>query len=317
MPYSLALNGIALLLTLAIAIPLGVAAGGRPEGLFDRASGSVLFALYSLPAFWAALLLQTLFAVKLRWLPLYGVASDAAPTGFPGLLDRLAHMALPVVCLTYGSLAFFARIVRAGVAEARNADYVLAARARGMSRRGALWRHALRNALLPLITLLALVLPALLSGSVIIERIFAWPGLGRLYFDSILSRDYPVVLALSLIGALATLAATLAADIAYAAADPARARRNGAMSDVSGKRRPGSDASLRLPASGRVALGVVLVLWVIAALSPLLAERARDIRLEDRLLASLRRRTPSGPTISGATSSPGSSPRPRRRWRSA
>lgn len=220
LPYSLALNGIALVLTLAIALPLGVAAGGRPEGLFDRASGSVLFALYSLPAFWAALLLQTLFAVKLGWLPLYGVASDAAPGGFAGLLDRLAHMALPVVCLTYGSLAFFARIVRAGVAEARNADYVLAARARGMSRRGALWRHALRNALLPLITLLALVLPALLSGSVIIERIFAWPGLGRLYLDSILSRDYPVVLALSLIGALATLAATLAADIAYAAADP-------------------------------------------------------------------------------------------------
>jgi peptide/nickel transport system permease protein len=129
-------------------------------------------------------------------------------------------MALPVVCLTYGSLAFFARLVRAGVAETRHAEYVLAARARGMSRRRALWRHALRNALLPLITLLALILPALLSGSVIIERIFAWPGLGRLYFDSILSRDYPVVLALSLLGGVATLAATFAADIAYAAADP-------------------------------------------------------------------------------------------------
>lgn len=220
LPFTVALNGIALLLTVGIAVPLGVAAGGRPDGPFDRISSTILFALYSLPAFWAALLLQTLFAVKLQWLPLYGVASDLPQAGGSALLDRLAHMALPVVCLTYGSLAFFARLVRAGVAEARHADYVLAARARGMSRRRALWRHALRNALLPLITLLALILPALLSGSVIIERIFAWPGLGRLYFDSILSRDYPVVLALSLLGGVATLAATFAADIAYAAADP-------------------------------------------------------------------------------------------------
>jgi len=220
LPYTLLLNGLALFLTLAIAIPLGVEAGGRPESGFDRVSGAVLFALYSTPSFWAALLLQTLFCVKLRWLPLYGVASDSAAPGLAGVADRLAHLALPVVCLTYGSLAFYARLVRSGVAEARSADYVLAARARGLSRREALWKHAFRNALLPLITLLGLVLPGLLSGSVIIERIFAWPGLGRLYFDSILSRDYPVVLALSLVGAVATLAVTLAADIAYAVADP-------------------------------------------------------------------------------------------------
>jgi peptide/nickel transport system permease protein len=199
LPYTLVLNGIALLLTLGIAIPLGTAAGGRPEGPLDRASSVVLFALYSLPSFWAALLLQSLFSVRLRWLPLYG---------------------LPVVCLTYGSLAFFARLVRSGVAETRRLDFVLAARARGASRRRALWAHAFRNAILPLLTLLGLLLPGLLSGSVIIERIFAWPGLGRLYFDAILARDYPVVLALSLLGAVATLFATLAADLACAAADP-------------------------------------------------------------------------------------------------
>lgn len=220
LPYTLSLNGIALLLTLAIAIPLGVSAGGKPEGPFDRISGAVLFALYSLPAFWAALLLQTLFAVELRWLPLYGVGSDEAVPGWGGLLDRLAHLALPVACLTYGSLAFVSRLVRSGIAEGIRTDYFLAARARGASYRTALWRHAFPNALLPLITLLGLILPALLSGSVIIEQIFAWPGLGRLYFDSILSRDYPVVLALSLLGAVATLAAALAADIAIAAADP-------------------------------------------------------------------------------------------------
>ena len=220
LPYTLTLNGLALLLTLAIAIPLGVEAGGRPEGALDRTSGAVLFLLYSMPAFWAALLLQTLLSVKLRWLPLYGVASDPSPGGIAGVLDRIGHLALPVACLTYGSLAYYARLVRASVAETRTADYVLAARARGLSRRAALWKHAFRNALLPLITVLGLVLPGLLSGSVIIERIFAWPGLGRLYFDSILSRDYPVVLALSLLGAVATLALTLAADIAYAVADP-------------------------------------------------------------------------------------------------
>src|SRR5262249_51998299 len=205
LPYPLPLTGRALLLPLLVAIPLGVEAGGRPESAFDRISSAALFALYSTPSFWAALLLQTLFSVKLRWLPLYGVASDPEPPGLAGLTDRLAHLALPVLCLAYGSLAFYARLVRAGGAEARNAAYVRAARARGLSRREALWKHAFRNALLPLVTLLGLVLPGLLSGSVIIERIFAWPGLGRLYFDSILSRDYPVVLALSLVGAVATL----------------------------------------------------------------------------------------------------------------
>lgn len=220
LPHTLALNGLALLFALALAVPLGVVAGGRPESAFDRLSGAALFALYSLPTFWAALLLQTLFSVRLRWLPLYGTASDAAPEGLAGAADRLAHLALPVTCLTYGTLAFVARLVRSGVAEARTSDYVLAARARGASRSRAIWRHAFPNALLPVITLAGLLLPALLSGSVIVERIFAWPGLGRLYFDSILARDYPVILALSLLSAVATLAATLAADIALAASDP-------------------------------------------------------------------------------------------------
>jgi peptide/nickel transport system permease protein len=146
--------------------------------------------------------------------------SDAPGAGFAGIADRLAHLALPVTCLTYGTLAFVARLVRAGVAEAASSDFVLAARARGASRRRALWMHALPNALLPVLTLLGLVLPALLSGSVIVEKIFAWPGLGRLYFDSILSRDYPMILGLSLLTAVATLGATLLADLATAAADP-------------------------------------------------------------------------------------------------
>ena len=228
LPATLLLNGLALALALAIAIPLGVIAGGNPEGAFDRSSGAVLFALYSLPTFWAALLLQTLLSVRLRWLPLYGMSSDAAPAGLAGVLDRLSHLALPVTCLTYGTLAFTARLIRSGVVEARGSDYVLAARARGASRRRALWRHAFPNAAVPLITLLGLLLPAILSGSVIVERVFVWPGLGQLYFDSILARDYPVILALSLISAVVTLLATLASDIAAAAADPRV--RDGAVS---------------------------------------------------------------------------------------
>lgn len=220
LPYTLALNGIALLLTLAIAVPLGVATGSRPDGPLDRGAGVVLFALYSLPAFWAALLLQALFSVRLRWLPISGVALDSALPGAGSLSDLASHAVLPIASLTYGSLAFYARLIRASVAETRNAEYVLAARARGLTRRQALWKHAFRNALLPLVTVLGLVLPGLLSGSVIVERIFAWPGLGRLYLDSILSRDYPVVLALSLLGAVATLALTLAADVASALVDP-------------------------------------------------------------------------------------------------
>jgi peptide/nickel transport system permease protein len=220
LPNTLLLNGLALLFALAFAIPLGVVAGGKPEGAFDRLSGAALFALYSMPTFWAALLLQTLFSVRLRLLPLYGMESDAPGTGLAGIADRLAHLALPVTCLTYGTLAFVARLVRAGVAEAASSDFVLAARARGASRRRALWTHALPNALLPVLTLLGLVLPALLSGSVIVEKIFAWPGMGRLYFDSILARDYPMILGLSLLTAVATLAATLLADLASAAADP-------------------------------------------------------------------------------------------------
>ena len=222
LPYTLGLNLAALLLTLAIGIPLGAAQAERAGSAFDRISGAALFLLYSTPAFWVAMLLLTLFAVKLEWLPLFGVASDTAPgrSSAAAILDVARHAVLPLVCLTYGSLAFFTGVVRSSVREASQAEYVVAARARGASRARALWRHSFRNALLPLVTSLGLLLPGLLSGSVIIEQIFAWPGLGRLYFDSILSRDYPLILGLTFFTALLTLAATLLADLLYAAADP-------------------------------------------------------------------------------------------------
>jgi peptide/nickel transport system permease protein len=216
LPYTLALNSLAFLLTLAISVPLGVAQARRPGSPFDRIWGGALFALYAMPSFWVAMLLITLFSVRLGWLPLFGVSSGAHAS----FLDFTRHLVLPVVCLTYAAVAFFSRMVRSSVLEAAGKGFVLAARARGATAARALWQHAFRNALLPLITLAGILLPALLSGSVIIERIFAWPGLGRLYFDAILARDYPVVLGLTFVTAVATLAASLLADILYAAADP-------------------------------------------------------------------------------------------------
>ncbi|HKB70611.1 MAG TPA: ABC transporter permease [Thermoanaerobaculia bacterium] len=221
LPYTLALNALALFLALAIAVPLGVAQARRAGSRFDRVSARVVFLLYSTPSFWMAMILITVFSVRLEWLPLFGVASDPAPAGWgAALLDRLAHLALPLACLTYGTLAFLTRLVRSSVREELSREYVLAARARGLSESRALWRHAFRNALLPLVTVMGLVLPGLLSGSVIVEQIFAWPGLGRLYFDAVLARDYPVVLGLTFVTAVATLAATFAADLLYAVVDP-------------------------------------------------------------------------------------------------
>ncbi len=221
LPYTLLLNVLALLLSLAIAIPLGVAQARHEGSAFDRATSRAVFLLYSMPSFWMAMILVTVFSMRLEWLPLFGVASDPPPAGFAAaLLDRLAHLALPLACLTYGTLAFLTRLVRSSVAQELGREYVVAARAWGASESEALWRHAFRNALLPLITVLGLVVPGLLSGSVIVEQIFAWPGLGRLYFDAVLARDYPVVLGLTFLTAVATLAATFAADLLYAAADP-------------------------------------------------------------------------------------------------
>jgi peptide/nickel transport system permease protein len=222
LPFTLGLNLLAFLLTIAIGVPLGVAQAERAGTLFDRISGGVFFLLYSMPSFWVAMLLITLFAVRLEWLPLFGVASDQIGRMGSGaaIADVARHAVLPLACLTYGSLAFFTGLVRSSVRETASMDYLLAARARGASRSQALWRHSFRNALLPLLTSLGLLLPGLLSGSVIIEQIFAWPGLGRLYFDAILSRDYPLILGLTFFTAVLTLASTLLADLLYAAADP-------------------------------------------------------------------------------------------------
>jgi peptide/nickel transport system permease protein len=228
LPRTLWLNLVSLLLIVVTAVPLGAAAAARRDSATDRYGGPVLYVLYSLPAFWVALILQGSLAVGLGLFPLAGLHSEGAGAWSAPWrwLDAVWHMALPAVCLSYGSLAFFARFSRANLLDALSSDFVRAARARGVGEKRLLWRHALANAWIPFLTLTGLLLPTLVSGSVIIERIFAWPGLGSLLFDSLFTRDYPTILGLTSLSAVLVLLGTLGADLLYLAADP-RLRRPG------------------------------------------------------------------------------------------
>jgi len=228
LPATLVLAGAATLLAWGLALPLAIRSALRPGGALDRGGSLFFYAIYSVPVFWTALVLQMVFAVYLRWLPLHGVLSDEAAAMAPAgrLADGALHLVLPAACLAYGQLAFLMRFARANLLEARGREFFAAALARGLTERQAMLRHALPNALLPLITIAGFTVPALAAGSVIVERIFSWPGVGRLLVDSIGSRDRPTLMGLTLLGALLTQAGMLAADILYAAADP-RLRRLG------------------------------------------------------------------------------------------
>jgi peptide/nickel transport system permease protein len=222
LPATLALNIASLFTALLIAIPLGLYSAVRQNSLFDKINGTVLYMLYSLPDFWVALLLIILFGVKLKILPLYGMeAIGSKDLGFFGYwLDRARHMVLPTMCLTYGSLAFLSRFIRGSTLEVIRQDFVRTARAKGLEEERVVFNHVFRNTLIPILTLLGLLLPTLISGSIILEAIFSWPGIGALFYDSVLARDYPTVMGLSFITSLLVLISTLIADLLYAWADP-------------------------------------------------------------------------------------------------
>ena len=221
-PATLLLSVTSLVLTYLLAVPLGIWSSAKSGALTERAVSTGLYALYSLPSFVAALYLQLLFYVKLDWLPLYGLTSDnyQSLTTAGKAWDILLHAAMPIACFTYGSLAYYARFVRANLQEVIRQDYIRTARAKGVGPVAVLWRHAFRNTLIPLVTLLGLTLPSLLSGAVILEQIFVWPGMGRLFFDSIGKRDYDTVMGLTLVFSILTLAGQLIADLLYAVVDP-------------------------------------------------------------------------------------------------
>jgi peptide/nickel transport system permease protein len=221
LPNTLVLAGAALLIDMALGIALGVwqaARAGRPS---DTAAGAASLFLYSLPTFWLGLLLLLLFGEWLHWLPVGGVTD---PVLGGGALDRLRHLALPALTLGIAGAAGTARFQRAAMIEALRRAFVRTARAKGAAPGRVLVGHALRNALLPTITLLGLALPFLLTGSVVVETVFAWPGMGKLAADAINARDYPVVMAATIVASVMVVAGSLLADLLYAAADP-RIRR--------------------------------------------------------------------------------------------
>jgi peptide/nickel transport system permease protein len=223
---TLTLNALSLALMLLVAVPLGTAAALRPGSAWDRFAAGGTYLLYAVPVFWAGLLLQILFAVRLGWLPLAGLRSPQHE--FMGelarLADRAGHLVLPVICLSFGGLAYLSRFVRATLIENAAGDSCRAARARGLSLAAVLYRHGFRQAGVPMLTLAGFLLPALVGGSVIVETIFAIPGLGRLFVDAAFQRDVPVLLGLTLLSGAATLGGILLADLTYAVVDP-RMRR--------------------------------------------------------------------------------------------
>jgi len=223
---TLLLDGLALALMLLVSVPLGLTCALRPGSAWDRWAAGVTYLLHAMPAFWAALLLQVVLAVRLGWLPLAGVGSpgDLAAPGAGGLIDRAAHLVLPVLCLSYGGLAFLSRFVRATLLDAATVESWRGARARGLSRAAVVWRHGFRQAAVPLLTLAGFLLPGLLAGSVVVETVFALPGLGRLFVDAAFQRDLPVLMGLTLLSGTATLAGIVAADIGYTVVEP-RVRR--------------------------------------------------------------------------------------------
>ncbi len=224
LPVTLTLNIIAFVLIYTISLPLGVLAAVRHRRFFDRASSVVLFMLWSLPVMWVGqMLIGYLCGPTFRsWFPPAGLSSNYADelTFFPWLTDRLWHLVLPVVCLTYTGFAYLTKQVRAGMLDNLRADYVRTARAKGLSNMVVIFRHAFRNSVIPVITIMATLLPAMLGGSVIVERIFSLPGMGLLAFEAVTTRDYNVVMAVATIGGVMNLAGLLLGDIAYAIADP-------------------------------------------------------------------------------------------------
>ena len=214
---------VAILLAYAIAVPIGVLSAVRRGSLAERAASFGLFALHSVPTFWLGLMLVLLFgAAGLGWLPVVGLHDkDAASmTPFGRFVDTSLHMLLPVATLALPSLAYLSRQVRGAMVEALESDSVRAARARGLPESAVVVRHALRSALLPLVTLAGSILPALIGGSIVVETVFAIPGMGLYAYEGILARDLNVVLATTTLSAAMTLAGILLADLAYAVVDP-------------------------------------------------------------------------------------------------
>jgi peptide/nickel transport system permease protein len=217
------LSLVSVILAYLLALPLGIFSAVKQGTLLDKSTTLVLFLLYSIPTFWAGLMLILAFgATGLEWLPVLGLHDkDAAQMeGWPYLKDLLLHCIMPVATLTYGGLAYLSRQMRVGMLETVRQDFIRTARAKGLSEKVVIFRHALRNSLIPVITVFATILPVLIGGSVIVETVFNIPGMGLYAFQGLITRDYNIVMATATMAALMTLLGFLLSDVLYAVVDP-------------------------------------------------------------------------------------------------
>ncbi|MBA2775920.1 MAG: ABC transporter permease [Chloroflexia bacterium] len=212
---TLQLQGAAIFLGIMIAAPVGILSATRQYSIWDNSVTVGSFIGLALPSFWLALLLQVWLGVKLGWFPIISTGQASADWA-----ERWKYFVLPIVVLTLPTIAYFARFMRSSMLEVINQDYVTTARAKGLNRKQVLYGHALRNALLPMVTVIGLQLPQIIGGAVIIEQIFAWPGVGLLAFDAISRRDYPVILGITMVAGAAIMVASVIVDVVYTLLDP-------------------------------------------------------------------------------------------------
>ncbi len=222
LPITIAINVLSLALIFSIAVPIGVASAVREGSLLDRVSTVVVFIGFAVPTFWLALLLMSFFGVHLGWLPISGIKSiDFEEYNIiEKCIDMAGHLILPVFVSAFAGLAGISRYMRTSMLDVLNRDFIRTARAKGLPENKVIYKHALKNALLPIVTIVGLSVPGLIGGSVIFESIYAIPGMGKLFYDSVMARDYPVIMGILFIGAVLTLVGNLLADVIYACVDP-------------------------------------------------------------------------------------------------
>jgi len=221
-PITVTINILSLIIIILVSLPIGIYSATHKGSLFDHTATLFVFIGFAMPTFWLALLCMMLFGVHLHWLPISGIRSMSYPhlSALGKFWDLTRHLLLPVLISGFGGLAGFSRYMRSNMLEVIRQDYITTARAKGLSEWRVIYIHAFRNALLPIITILGFSIPGLIGGSVIFETIFAIPGMGQLFYNGVMARDYPLIMGMLVIGAALTLLGNLIADISYAIADP-------------------------------------------------------------------------------------------------
>lgn len=216
LPATLELMGAAFLLAALAAVALGIVSAVKQYSWVDHLGTGVAFVGIAMPAFWFGLILQLVLGVRLGWLPVSGTGT----VGASSLGDHLAHLVLPAVVLSFRYVAGWSRYLRSSLLAAMRADYVRTARAKGLPESAVVGRHAIRNALIPLVSVMALNMAALFSGAIIVETVFAWPGIGRMFVQAMFSRDYPLLMGILLLGSVMVVLFNLVADLVYGVLDP-------------------------------------------------------------------------------------------------